>query len=289
MPATEHRLAAARSLLFVPGDDPRKLTRGWDSRADGVIADLEDAVLPQRKRVARETVRASLSAADGNTLRLVRVNSPETPWGAADLDALADSPVDAIVVPKATPQSLAMLPQSGPPVIALIETALGLRQAYEIASHPRVLALALGGADLGAELKWQTRRDGLELLHARSVLVLDSAAADLRAPFDVVQLDPSDGDSLRRQAETARSLGFGGKTCIHPAQVDVVNAIFSPSADQIDQAREVVDAYESAVATGSSAVTVVRGRLVDAPVAARARSTLESADVLGLLTPRAAT
>jgi citrate lyase beta subunit len=280
------RFAAARSLLFVPGDDPRKLARAWKSSADGVIVDLEDAVLPDRKDLARKLVVDSLPASGPAPLRVVRVNGTDTVWGLDDLAALDGAPVDAIMMPKATTHSLDRMPDGDVPVIALVETAVGLRQAYDIANHPRVHALALGAADLGAELRWQPRPDGLELLHARSTLVLDSAAAGIRPPFDAVYLDTRDTAGLKREADVARSLGLGGKACIHPAQVDVVNEVFSPSEQEIRAAQEVLDAFDAAVADGASAVTVVRGRLVDAPVAAQARIVWRTAEVLSLASIR---
>jgi citrate lyase beta subunit len=272
--------SAIRSLLFVPGDDPRKLRRARESAADAVIADLEDAVLPDRKDFARRLV---LDSFPDQSFRIVRVNGLDTAWGATDLAALHDAPVDAIMVPKATISSLDRLPDGDVPVIALVETALGLRQAYDIACHPRVQALALGAADLGSELRWQPRADGLELLHARSVLVADSAAAGVRPPFDAVHLATRDLAGLRQEAAVARSLGLGGKLCVHPAQPDVVNDVFSPTAVEIQAARAVLDAFDAAATLGS-AVTVVGGRLVDAPVAAQARSVWATAERLGLTT-----
>jgi citrate lyase beta subunit len=270
-------LASARSLLFAPGNDGRKLARASGSGADGVVADLEDAVLPQNKDTARRAVLDWLRTAPAGPLRVVRVNGLDTAWGEADLAALSDARVDAIMLPKATADVIGSLPEGGAPVVALIETAAGLRRAYDVAMHQRVHALALGGADLGAELRWYPRSDGLELLHARSVLVLDSAAAGLRAPFDVVHLATRHEDSLRAEAGVARSLGLGGKLCIHPAQLDVVHEVFSPSPAEVEHARQVVEALDRATADGSG-VAVVAGRLVDLPVARRARTTLRLAD-----------
>ncbi|WP_192582149.1 CoA ester lyase [Rhodococcus wratislaviensis] len=266
-------LSGVRSLLFVPGDDPHKLAGALSSSADGVIADLEDAVAPKRKDSARLTVLETLSQNGDSARRLVRINGLDTPWAADDLAGLEDVAIDAIVVPKATPDTIGGLPRSGVPVIALIETSLGLRRAYEVAQHPRVVALMLGGADLGAELRLQSRNDGLELLHARSMLVVDSAAAGIRPPFDVVHLAPRNIDDLVTESRLARSLGFGGKACIHPCQIEPVNRVFSPSAAELEHAREVVDALDAALAAGLG-TAIVRGQLVDEPVARHARSLL---------------
>ncbi len=117
-------------------------------------------------------------------------------------------------------------------MIAIVETALGVRQAYETARLPRVAALVLGAVDLGAELGLEPRADGQEVLYARSQLVVDSAAAGIRSPFDLVHLDTRDDEGLEAEARLARSLGFRGKACIHPAQVEIVNRVFSPTKEE---------------------------------------------------------
>jgi citrate lyase subunit beta/citryl-CoA lyase len=267
-------LAGVRSLLFAPGSDERKLARALAGTADAVIADLEDAVAPEEKPRAREVVARAMRSAPAGPLRLVRVNAPDSAFGRDDLAALRDLPLDGIVVPKATPQRVAALGPGGPRLIALVETAAGLRTAYETARLPRVAALMLGGADLAAELALGALPDGEELLHARSSLVVDSAAAGVRAPFDVVHLDLDDLAGLERQARLARALGFGGKACIHPRQVDAVHRAFTPSAAEVEHAREVVAAFDAAAGRGAIAV---RGRMVDLPVAAAARAMLARA------------
>ncbi|GAA1010468.1 CoA ester lyase [Acrocarpospora pleiomorpha] len=274
MDVTE-RLRAARSLLFVPADDRRKVARAWTSGADAVVLDLEDAVAPARKQAGRQLVSEVLPAT--GPLRIVRVNGTDTPWAAEDLRMLDGMSVDAVMLPKASPESLSAVGDEGPPVIALVETAAGLRRAYEIASHARVVALALGGADLGAELSWAEDAAAEELLHARSVLVVDSAAAGIRAPFDVVHLAVGDPEGARVEAERARRLGLGGKLCVHPRQVPVVNTVFAPSQREREWAARVVRALDEALELGS-AVAVVDGKLVDAPVARRARATLRAAE-----------
>ena len=133
-----------------------------------------------------------------------------------------------------------------PPIIAIVETAAGLQESAEIATAPGVWALLLGAVDLGVELRLTPRADGLELLFARSKLVVDSAAAQIAPPIDVVHVDIADDDALRAESELARSLGFGGKACIHPRQVPIVERAFAPTADELERARRVVDAYEAA-------------------------------------------
>ena len=137
-----------------------------------------------------------------------------------------------------------------PPIIAIVETAAGLQESAEIATAPGVWALLLGAVDLGVQLRLTPRADGLELLFARSKLVVDSAAAQIAPPIDVVHVDIADDDALRAESELARSLGFGGKACIHPRQVPIVERAFAPTAAELERARRVVSAYEDARSTG---------------------------------------
>jgi citrate lyase beta subunit len=215
-----------RSLLFVPGDDGAALRAAFAAGADAVVADLEDLVPAARKPAARSTVAELLPALEG-AARLVRVNAPESGLCEADLAAIAGLPLDAIVLPKATPDTVAALGPDGPPLIAVIETGAGLRTAFEVACAPRVLALGFGAADLTADLRLEPRDDGLELLYPRSKLVVDSAAAGIRAPFDRVYPHLTDAEGLRADALAARSLGLGGKSCLDPAQPAVVNEVFA--------------------------------------------------------------
>jgi citrate lyase beta subunit len=270
-------LASARSLLFVPGNDGHKLEKALSAGADAVVADLEDAVPAGEKDTARGLVAARLAQGRTESLVAVRVNAAGTPFWDDDQRALAALPLDVLVVPKATPDAVAELPREGPPVVAIVESARGLKRAHETASAPRVAALALGAVDLGLELGLEPRPDGQEVLFARSQLVLDSAAAGIRAPFDLVHLDTRDADGLERECRLARSLGFRGKLCIHPAQIEIVNRVFSPSEGELERARRVVDVYERGAAEGRGAVAL-DGEMVDLPVVERARQVLAQAE-----------
>jgi citrate lyase beta subunit len=266
-----------RSLLFAPASDDRKLQRALESDADAVVADLEDAVAPGEKASARRLAVEIMGEAATRPGRIVRVNGADTDYIEGDLRAIAELPLDAIMLPKATPEAVAALGLDGPPVIAIVETAVGLRLAYETAGAPRVAALVLGAVDLGAELRLEPRADGQEILLARSTLVVDSAAAGIRAPFDVVHLDTRDEPGLEREALLARSLGFGGKACIHPSQVETVNRVFAPTEAQLVWARAAVAAYEEGVLRGRGAVSL-DGEMIDLPVVERARRLLAGAE-----------
>ena len=271
---TSAGLSNLRSLLFAPGSDERKLTRALESDADGVVADLEDAVAAAEKDAARSLVVRLMGSRETKAARIVRVNGTDTEHWERDAEALEGLDLDAIVLPKATPEAVDALGSIGPPLIAIVETALGLRLAYETAARMRVAALALGAADLGAELRLEPRKDGLEVLFARSSLVVDSAAAGIRPPFDVVHLDTRDDAGLEEESRLARSLGMGGKLCIHPAQIEVVNRVFAPDEEQLEWARRVVAAYEDGVKDGKGAIAL-DGEMIDLPVVVRARRLLE--------------
>ena len=266
-------LATARSLLFAPGREERKLQKALAAGADAVVADLEDAVPADEKEAARAAVGRVLDAAEPECLVAVRVNGVGTAHWEADLAAVSGLELDALVLPKATPEAVTALGPDGPPVVAIVETALGLRRAYETASLPRVAALVLGAVDLGAELGLEARPDGLEVLYARSRLVIDSAAAGIRSPFDLVHVDTRDDEGLEAEARLARSLGFRGKACIHPAQIEIVNRVFSPTREEQERARRVVEAYEHALADGRG-VVALDGEMIDLPVVERARRVL---------------
>jgi citrate lyase beta subunit len=269
-------LSVLRSVLFAPASDERKLGRALASDADAVIADLEDGTAPGEKEAARGVVETLFAGVRSRGARAVRVNAPGTEWFDGDLELAGRLELDFLMLPKATPSSVAALGGSGPPVVALVETADGLRLAYETASAERVVALALGTHDLAAELRTTPRPDGLDVLYARSKLVVDSAAAGRRPPIDTPYLDVRDPLGLEEECRLARTLGLRGKLCIHPGQLDIVNRVFAPSEEEVDWARRVVQAYEHGVHGGRGAVAL-DGRMVDLAVARRAEQLLAEA------------
>jgi len=265
-------LDGVRSYLFVPATDARRVDKALASDAHAVIVDLEDAVAEDAKDGARRLVAERLRAPRaGGGAQLVRINGLDTPHARADLQAIQALALDAVVVPKAEPQPVQALPPSGPPVVALIETAAGLRRAYETATRPRVTKLMLGVVDLAAALGATPGPDGRELLHARSALVVDAVAARLGGPIDGPCTAIGDEGALRAETEHAKALGFTAKACIHPAQLATVHAVFAPSAEELAWARRVVAAAE-----GGRGAVAVDGQMVDAPVVARARRLLAS-------------
>jgi citrate lyase subunit beta/citryl-CoA lyase len=241
-----------------------------------VVADLEDAVTPAEKAAARSLAVRVLAEADGDALRLVRVNAADSEWIADDVEAVRSVDLDGLVLPKATAAAVGSVQGLDIPVVAIVETPPGVRGAFELATNPAVEALVLGAVDLGLALGLEPREDGLELLFARSSVVVDSAAAGLRGPIDRVWTTLGDTAGLQRDCALARSLGFRGKACIHPEQVSVVNDSFAPSSEELARARDIVRAFEDAAANGRGAVAF-DGEMIDLPVADRARQLLADA------------
>ena len=267
-------LQTARSFLFAPGSEERKLGRALECGADAVIADLEDAVVPGEKGAARALAVRLLAEAETPSLRLVRVNGVGTDWHDGDMDAVTGAGLNGVVLPKATVAAVeAVARRFDGPLVTIVETPVGLREAHAIASHEQVQVLLLGAVDLGLALGLEQRADGQEILHARSALVVDCAAAGLRAPVDRVWLDVHDSEGLATDCAFARTLGFRGKALIHPDQVSTTHDAFAPSASELDRAREIVAAFDLAAAEGRG-VLALDGEMIDLPVVERARQLL---------------
>jgi citrate lyase subunit beta/citryl-CoA lyase len=258
-----------RSYLFVPGNRPDRYAKACATRAGAVIVDLEDAVAPAEKSGARQALAGWLSA---QQRVLVRVNAPRSPWFADDLRACASEGVSAIVLPKAERaeevEAVSAICGSRP-VLPLVETACGVWNVLAIAKARHVRSLLFGSLDFQSDLGASDD----DLLYARSRLVLASRVAGIEAPVDGITQAIEDTELLRRDCERARALGFRGKLCIHPKQVDVVNRCFSPSEDDLAWARRVVEAF----AQSSGNVALLDGRMIDRPVLVRAQALLGEA------------
>jgi len=257
-----------RSVLFVPGNRPERFDKALAAGASAVIIDLEDAVAPADKPVARAALAAWLRP--GHAV-IVRVNAQDTPWFADDL-ALAGAPgVAAVMVPKAERADTlaAVLAAGARALLPLGESAAGLAGLPALAAAPGVLRLAFGSIDLQVDLGLKDATED-ELLPFRLQLVLASRLAGIGAPLDGVSTAIDDEARLVQDVQRARRLGFAGKLCIHPRQVAVVNQGLAPSAAELDWARRVLAAAGSA---GGAAVAV-DGKMVDKPVLLRAEALL---------------
>ncbi|MCD2196071.1 CoA ester lyase [Actinomycetospora endophytica] len=272
MASLADQLSAASTFLFVPAARPDRFDKAVASGADVVVLDLEDAVAPEGKVGAREQVASWLGSggAGGPCVVAVRVNGVGTPWHDDDV-ATARTHGVPVMLPKA--ESAACPPglaAAGVPVVALIETAVGVQGAAEVARWPEVVRLAFGTVDFAAELGLDhSDRDALS--YARSVLALASAAAGLVAPVDGVTVAVRDADRLTDDCRHALARGFTAKLCIHPSQVPAAAAALAPDAETVRWARAVVEA------AAGGAVAVLDGALVDKPVVDRARSLLARA------------
>lgn len=262
-----------RSVLYVPGSNARALDKARALPADGLVLDLEDAVAPSAKEEARATVLAELAKGGyGHRELVVRVNGPDTPWGPADLAAAARSGADAVLLPKvdgaegvrAAERSLSA--HGAPPGLALwcmIETPRGVLAADAIAgASPRLACLVLGTSDLVKDLRARHTPARLEVLASLSLAVLAARAHGL-AVLDGVHLDLADDAGFEAACRQGLSLGFDGKTLLHPKTVETANRVFSPGAEEVARARRIIEAHAEAAARGQG-VVVVDGRLVEA-------------------------
>jgi citrate lyase subunit beta/citryl-CoA lyase len=274
--------------MFVPGAKARLLEKARTAAADAVILDLEDGVAPEAKAEARGLIRQALDAGPFGPQVVVRING----WtgGLAQDDLAATLPgggVDAVCLPKAENpdevQALARwldgweaqqgLAAGSLGVLLMIETALGVLRALELArSSPRVQALCLGGEDLSRDLGAVRTREGQELAYARAHVVVAARAAGVWA-IDTVYTDLQDEDGLRAEASQARRLGYSGQLLIHPNQIEPVHQAWAPSAAEIEWARRVLASFDEATARGDG-VVALDGKMIDAPVVARARELL---------------
>jgi len=286
----ELSVEALRSLLFVPATRPRAIDRAAKSAADAVILDLEDGVAAAEKAAGRAAAAAAIAVVSGaGRTALVRVNAGASGLARDDLMAVVGPGLAGVVVPKAEhPQDLrdidvllreaetsASIRPGTVKVIATIESARALLRCEAIATAiDRIMGIAIGGEDYTADIGVERDAGGLALQHIRGVVVQVAAAVGLLA-VDAPYIDFRDARALARDARTARAVGLKAKFVIHPGQIATVNRVFAPTAREIARARRVVAAYDAR--DPAVAAIAVDGRMVDAPVAARARALLARA------------
>ena len=285
-----------RSMLFLPGNNPNMLINGNCLGADAVIFDLEDAVAPAEKDAARILVRNTMKYMDFRGCEIiVRINSIDTPYWQKDIDEILPYKPGLILLPKTgtpadvlaadtyiteTEKKLGLEPGTVG-LMPLIETALGVENSFAIASATkRVKALFLGAEDLTADLQCKRTKEGREIEYARTRLVVAARAAGVEV-YDTPFTDVNDDEGIVTDTQLAKALGFSGKASISPRHVEVINAVFSPTQKEVDYAYEVMDAIALAKKQGKGAIAL-HGKMIDAPIVARAQRTIDMAKALGL-------
>lgn len=274
-----------RSVLYIPASRERALEKARELAADAIIFDLEDAVSPEEKVRARELLASVLASADyGARARIVRVNGLGTEWVEGDLAAFGDhTGVDAVLLPKVNaPADLDVVgARVKAPLWAMLETAKGCLNAGAIAAHPRLDGMVMGTNDLAKELGARFRADRLPLMAGLGACVL-AARAEGKVIVDGVFNAFKDEAGLWAECEQGRDMGFDGKTLIHPAQLEIANEVFAPSAEEVELARRQIAAYAEARARGEG-VAVVDGRIVENLHVAVAEALIGKAEAIAAL------
>ncbi|MRU15171.1 CoA ester lyase [Roseovarius sp. A21] len=270
-----------RSVLYIPGSKERALEKAQTLSTDAIIFDLEDAVAPDAKAEARETLAKALKAGGfGKRAKVVRINALTTEWGNEDVRVLKDAGADVFLLPKVnTPTDVdALADLLGPqmPIWVMMETPVSVFNAREIAAHAQVTGLVAGTNDLTKDLGCRTRADRLPLMTSLQMIVMAARAARGVVAIDGVYNRFRDGEGLKAECEQGRDLGFDGKTLIHPAQIDVTNTAFAPTQSEIDLAERQIAAFEECHASGQG-VAVVDGQIVENLHVVAAQRTLAKA------------
>ncbi|HHU17140.1 MAG TPA: citrate (pro-3S)-lyase subunit beta [Clostridiales bacterium] len=285
-----------RTMMYVPGNNPANIMGAHLYGADSIMFDLEDSVSIREKDSARFLVYYALKNLDfGNTETVVRINGLDTPFGRKDLEAIVRAKPDVIRIPKterakdvlevesiiAEIEEKAGMEVGTIKLMAAIESPLGVINAFEIAkSSKRLIGIALGAEDFVTSMKTTRSKDGLELLMARSQVLIAARAANIYA-LDTVFSDINDDEGFIKEVELIKQLGFDGKSVIHPRQIPLVHKVYAPTEKEINHALRVLDAIKEAEEK-SSGVIALDGKMIDAPIVERAYRTLELAKASGL-------
>ena len=288
------KIRPRRSLLYMPGSNPRALDKARSLPADGLILDMEDSVSPDAKQLAREQIVAALAEGGyGHRELMVRINSLTTEWGLDDIKAICEADVapDAVLIPKPSTaadvvEAITAFETAGCPdsvdMWIMAETPLCILNIAEVASaHPRLKGMVLGTSDLSKDTRVRHTPDRLGFITALNLCVYAARANGLDV-IDGVQLDLENDELLQLSCEQGRDLGFDGKSLIHPNQITAANSAFAPDAQEIDAARNIITAFKEAQAQGKG-VVVVKGRLVENLHVEEAKRLLELAEAIDAL------
>lgn len=278
-----------KSLLFIPGNNPGMIQTSDLFESDSIIFDLEDAVSLKEKDAARHLVSCFLASKEHMTQEIIiRVNPVDTEYFIDDIEMIMGTEIDTILLPKATAKSVQMLndlldvklknKEKDIHIIALIESAMGLLDAREIAFMKRVNGLLLGGEDLSSDLGVKRTKEGLEIQYARSVVATVAHAAKIDA-IDTPFTDVNDDLGLKEDIITAKQLAMTSKSAIHPRQVPTINKLFLPTLDEINYALRVIEESKKS----SKGAFSIDGKMIDKPVIERAQKVLDVANKYGLV------
>ena len=280
-----------RSVLYMPAANERALEKAKDIQADALIFDLEDAVAPDSKEVAREQACAAAASSEyGNRELTIRCNGLDTPWGKVDVLAAAAAGPAAVVIPKVDGSSYLdeiseLLNQGGAPsstqIWAMVETPIGILHVEEIARHERMSVMVMGTNDMAKELRASITADRQALLPYLAMCLLSARAAGV-AILDGVYNDIKDESGFKDVCVQGAEMGFDGKTLIHPNQVAPTNEIFSPSLDELDFHRRIIEEFEAAEKEGRGVLTV-DGKMIENLHVDEARRALAVADAIAAL------
>ena len=287
-------MPSRRALHYMPGDDRRKIEKSLTLGVDCICMDMEDGVAVNRKAEARATIAQALQELDfGKSEKLARINSVGSGWEAEDIAAVLPYRPDGIVLPKC--ESLEQVqwasdiiagaevkygwPLDSIRMLVGVETAKGILNLKEIASHPRLDGIIFGGEDFAASVGATRTREATELLYARQAVVVACAAFGLQA-IDIVYIDFKDAEGLRVEAEQGAGFGFSGKQVIHPNQVQVTQEAFTPSDAAIAEASRIVETFEASQQAGKGAYAL-DGKMIDMPLLKNAQKVLERAKAAG--------
>ncbi len=282
-----------RTALYIPGNNPAMIQQGGVYGADSVLLDLEDSVAFSEKDAARILVRNMIQTINFyNTEVTVRVNHIDTPFGMTDLEYIVPVKPAAIRLPKMETKADVLrvigiiekiedekgIPHGNIRIHPMIETALGVQNAFEIAgAHPCVDAITIGGQDLTADMGIVKTKDNIGIDYARKAIVMAAKAYRIDA-LDSVFADVDDDEGLRAETEYAKKIGFTGKAVINPRQIDIIHEVFNPTEEEIRKAAKIVKAYRENLAKGVG-VFALDGKMIDAPVVTRAQTVLNLANI----------
>lgn len=279
------KIIKRRSQLYVPGNSPSMIQSCMVFGADGILLDLEDSVSIFQKDSARDLVSEALTYLDFQGIEVVvRINAIDTPFCIDDLEAIVPLKPDALRLPKTSSvediinyekiisqiEERNNIPIGTTKIVPMLETAVAIENAYEIAkSSNRIIAITIGGEDLTADMKVSRTREGKELYWARAKVALAASAAKVAA-LDTVYSDVNDEEGLRKDTQMIKELGFDGKACINPRQIQIIHEVFNPTSEEIEKAIEIIKASKRK----EGGVVSLNGKMIDYPVVKRAEMTL---------------